>query len=117
MQTEAANTLVQDPRVSIGEVKRDISDLVNRVAYRHERIILTSRGKPKAVLVSVEDYTRLLEQERQTQRTQWQTWMQRADELSQEILRERNSEPLDISTIVEAAKADLEERHDDIFTR
>ncbi|MBI1293568.1 type II toxin-antitoxin system prevent-host-death family antitoxin [bacterium] len=36
-----------------GEVKRDISDLINCVAYRHERIILTSRGKPKAVLVSV----------------------------------------------------------------
>jgi hypothetical protein len=43
--------------------------------------------------------------------------MQRADELSQEIIRERSGEPLDIATIVEAAKADLEERHDDIFTR
>ena len=28
--------------VSIGRVKRDISDLVNRVAYGGERIVLTS---------------------------------------------------------------------------
>lgn len=47
-----------DAKVSIGEVKRDISELVNRVAYGGERIVLTSRGKPKAVLVSVEDYER-----------------------------------------------------------
>jgi prevent-host-death family protein len=49
--------------ISIGQVKRDISDLVNRVAYGGERIILTSRGKPKAAIVSMEDYERL-EQER-----------------------------------------------------
>jgi len=43
-------------QASIGQVKRDISELVNRVAYGHEQVILTSRGKPKAALVSIEDY-------------------------------------------------------------
>jgi len=37
-----------ETNISIGQVKRDISELVNRVAYGKERIILTSRGKPKA---------------------------------------------------------------------
>lgn len=46
-------------KVSIGHVKRDVSDLVNRVAYGGERIILTSRGKPKAALVSIDDLERL----------------------------------------------------------
>ncbi len=46
-------------KVSIGRVKRDVSDLVNRVAYGGERIILTSRGKPKAALVSIDDLERL----------------------------------------------------------
>ena len=45
-------------KVSIGRVKRDVSDLVNRVAYGGERIILTSRGKPKAALVSMDDLER-----------------------------------------------------------
>ena len=36
-------------QVSIGQVKRDVSELVNRVTYAGERIILTSRGKPEAV--------------------------------------------------------------------
>jgi len=47
---------------SIGKVKRDISELVNRVAYGGERVILTSRGKPKAVLISVADYEQLISQ-------------------------------------------------------
>ena len=50
-------------KVSIGRVKRDVSDLVNRVAYGGERIILTSRGKPKAALVSTDDLERLRQAE------------------------------------------------------
>jgi prevent-host-death family protein len=49
-------------QISIGQVKRDISELVNRVAYGGERIVLTSRGKPKAVLVSMSDYEHILAQ-------------------------------------------------------
>jgi prevent-host-death family protein len=45
--------------VSIAEVKRSISTIVNRVAFGRERIILTSRGKPKAAVVSIEDLQRL----------------------------------------------------------
>ena len=42
-------------QISNGQVKRDISELVNQVAYAGERIILPSRGKPKAALISMED--------------------------------------------------------------
>lgn len=59
-------------KVSIGQVKRDISDLVNRVAYGGERIILTSRGKPKAALVSIDDFERLDEIETQPTKPLWE---------------------------------------------
>jgi prevent-host-death family protein len=45
--------------VGIAEVKRKISTIVNRVAFGQERIVLTSRGKPKAALVSIEDLQKL----------------------------------------------------------
>jgi prevent-host-death family protein len=45
--------------VGIAEIKRSISALVNRVAFGRERIVLTSRGKPKAALVSIEDLEQL----------------------------------------------------------
>jgi prevent-host-death family protein len=104
-----------DTTVSIGEVKRDISELVNRVAYGHERIVLTSRGKPKAALVSLDDYARLQVQEEMEQRQSQQTWFRRAEELSARILRERNGEPVDVELIVREAKLDLELRFDDLL--
>jgi prevent-host-death family protein len=46
-------------QVSIAQAKRELSQLVNRAAYGHEVIILSSRGRPKAVLMGLEDYKRL----------------------------------------------------------
>jgi prevent-host-death family protein len=106
-----------DKAVSIGEVKRDISELVNRVAYGHERIILTSRGKPKAVLVSVEDYQRLQEQEQRTGQQQWAEWFHRADDLSRRILQGRGGQPVEVERIVQATKEELEAHHDDLFSQ
>lgn len=45
--------------VSVTEIKRDISTFVNRVASGQERIVFTLKGKPKAVLIGVEDLQRL----------------------------------------------------------
>ncbi len=52
--------------VGIAEIKRSISTIVNRVAFGRERIVLTSRGKPKAALVSVEDLQKLESLEKMT---------------------------------------------------
>jgi prevent-host-death family protein len=37
--------------VSVAEAKKHFSDLLGRVAYRGERITISKRGKPMAVLV------------------------------------------------------------------
>ena len=104
-----------DATVSIGEVKRDISELVNRVAFGGERIVLTSRGKPKAVLVNVEDYRRLQAQEQSNALQQWDEWMAQARQLSAEILARRQGQPIDVAQIEQAARADLEGRWDELF--
>jgi len=41
--------------IGIACAKARLSELVNRVAFGNEYIILESRGKPKAALVSLED--------------------------------------------------------------
>ncbi len=47
--------------VGITQMRRELSMLINRVAFGRERIILQSRGRPKAALVSIEDLKRLQE--------------------------------------------------------
>jgi len=99
-----------ETRVSIGQVKRDLSDLVNRVAYGGERIILTSRGRPKAAIVSIEDYARLEQERKGKALAQWELWLAHSEELAADILERRDNRPLDVDALWQAARADLEDR-------
>jgi prevent-host-death family protein len=103
---------VTDPRVSIGRVKRDISELVNRVAFGKERIVLTSRGKPKAVIVSLEDYESLRNDELEEQRSGWEAWLAQNRKVAAEILEERNGVPINVDELWEEYRTELEKRHD-----
>jgi prevent-host-death family protein len=51
----------------VTQARDELADLVSRVAYGHERIILTRHSKPVACLVSPEDLARLEEAEREAQ--------------------------------------------------
>jgi prevent-host-death family protein len=44
---------------SIAEAKSRLSALVNQVAHGRQRVVLTSRGHPKAALVGLEDLAAL----------------------------------------------------------
>jgi prevent-host-death family protein len=48
---------------SISELKSALSEFLNRAAYGRERIIVSSRGKPKAAVISIDDLRRLEELE------------------------------------------------------
>jgi prevent-host-death family protein len=97
-------------QISIGQVKRDISELVNRVAYKGERIILTSRGRPKAVLLSLEDYEKLIQSEK-SQLTR-DAWLVDAQALAKRIRERRKGQQLDVAALLEADRADLERKND-----
>jgi prevent-host-death family protein len=96
--------------VSIGQVKRDISELVNRVAYGGERIVLTSRGEPKAAIVSMDDYERLERDNVEGALARWGAWSAESEDLTTDILARRGGQPLDVDALWQAARADLEER-------
>ena len=97
-------------QIAIGQVRRDISELVNRVAYGGERVILTSRGRPKAVLVSLDDLEKLRDREKGQRQSAWQEWKKESARLNQIILAETKGVPPDIDQLLEAARADREER-------
>lgn len=104
-----------ETNVSIGQVKRDISELVNRVVYGKERVILTSRGKPKAALISLEDYEQLHQADRAARLARWKEGLARIEQLSAEILQRRQGEFIDVERILQASRADLEARNDYLF--
>ena len=42
-------------RLNASDARNDFSDVLNRVAYQGERVVLHRRGKDVAVLISLED--------------------------------------------------------------
>jgi len=50
--------------INVAEAKKYLSEILARVAYRKEQIIITKRGKPLAKLVPVEEETQHLAQAR-----------------------------------------------------
>jgi prevent-host-death family protein len=42
-------------QISIKDARQKFSELVNTVALGRERVVITSRNKPKAVIVSLQD--------------------------------------------------------------
>lgn len=104
---------MREESVSIGQVKRDISELVNRVAYGRDRIVLTSRGKPKAALISLEDYERLKRQDHETRMAEWEEWRRRAEALAESIHERRGGEYIDLEELERLNDEELEQRDAD----
>ncbi len=94
--------------ISIDQVKRDISDLVNRVAYRGERVILTSRGKPMAVLVSFEDYQKLARAEAGVPARA--AWLAETQALTNRIRERRGGKEIDVEALLQANRSTMEGR-------
>jgi prevent-host-death family protein len=46
-------------QIGIRQAGRELSRLINETVYGNKHITITSRGKPKAVLLSVKEYERL----------------------------------------------------------
>jgi prevent-host-death family protein len=49
--------------VSVSEARDEFAELVNRAAYRHERVLIARRGRPIAAIVPIEDVEALEELE------------------------------------------------------
>ena len=101
--------------VSMTQAKNELADVVNRAAYGGERIILLSRGKPKAAIISFEDLRLLegLQGEKETHRAQMEGWLAEARALRQKILKRREGVPLPDS--VETLRELREERDEQII--
>lgn len=45
--------------MNVVEARRNFSEVMARVAYQHQRIVIERKGRPMAALISIEDLRRL----------------------------------------------------------
>jgi len=56
-------------------------------------------------------------QKQQQKLAQWQAWLVENKKLNDRILQRNNGQPIDVDTIWEASRADIEERHDWLYIK
>jgi len=84
--------------VSMTKAKNALAEVVNQAAYGKERIILVSRGKPKAAIVSLEDLERLERLNAEGMRAKRMAALEEAQALREQILARTGGIPLSDST-------------------
>ena len=47
--------------ISVRELRPRLSDVIKRIHSKFDRYVITRRGKPEVVMISVEDYESILE--------------------------------------------------------
>lgn len=67
--------------VSIEEFRVNLADLVGRVMYAKDRIIIKKYNRDAAILLSVEDYEKLLDPTKRLTKSQWNEAVQKLDSI------------------------------------
>lgn len=92
--------------VSISEASRNLSHWINRASYGEEYVVLTSRGKPKAILMGMDQFETLLHMDRYSQRDLRPIEYLRA-EIRESLAEAGYATNEDIVTLVREVKRDL----------
>jgi prevent-host-death family protein len=103
--------------INVVEARRNFSDLMLRVAYGKQRIVIERHGKPMMALVSLEDLTRLLTQDRaaETTRMEAREALEEASRFRERLLAARGGQSLPGSAEIIAEMR--EERLDELANR
>ncbi|OGH38540.1 hypothetical protein A3F59_02020 [Candidatus Roizmanbacteria bacterium RIFCSPHIGHO2_12_FULL_38_13] len=71
--------------VSIEEFRVNLADLVGRVMYGKDRVVIKKYNRNAAILLSVEDYEKLLDPTKRLTKSQWDKAVQNLDAIRADI--------------------------------
>jgi len=104
-------------RVSMTALRQNLGHLVNRAAYGGDRIVLVSRGEPRAAIIGIEELRRLQQLDRGSaaQQDLYTQSLATADRLRERIQRWQEAHGIAPGDSAEDLRR-LRERHDDELT-
>ncbi len=57
--------------LSLKDVRKQLSDIVSRVAYGDQKVVITKFGKPVAALVTFSDYEKIMNPAKRFTKEEW----------------------------------------------
>ena len=71
--------------VSIDEFRSNLSEIIGRVMYGKDRVMIKKYNRDAAVLLSVEDYKKLLDPTQRLSKSQWDEATEKLDAIRADI--------------------------------
>lgn len=104
-------------QVSMTALRQNLGDLVNRAAYGGERIVLVSRGEPRAAIIGIDELRRLEQAGAgaSEQRDQFAYALERADRVRERIQRWQEAHGIEPGDSVEVLRHMREERDEGLL--
>ncbi len=71
--------------VSIDELRSNLADIVNRVTYAKERIVVKKHNREVAMLISLDEYEKIMDPAKRLSKDEWNKHAKRLDSIRNKV--------------------------------
>ena len=90
--------------VSIEEFRSRLADMIGRVMYGREAVVITKYKQRAAVLISIAEYERLLDPTKRLTKLQWQTQVRKLQTARRSV---QETDPEELDALIEKAVTEV----------
>ncbi len=77
--------MLNNNAVSIDELRSNLADIVNRVTYAKDRVVVKKYNRDAAIIISLDEYERLIDPTKRLTDTEWKNKVKRLDNIRTKI--------------------------------
>lgn len=77
--------MLNNNAVSIDELRSNLADIVNRVTYAKDRVVVKKYNRDAAIIISLDEYERLIDPTKRLTDTEWKNKVKRLDNIRAKI--------------------------------
>lgn len=71
--------------VSIDELRSNLADIVNRVTYAQDRVVVKKHNREVALIISLDEYEKIMNPTKRLSRSQWDEHAKKLDSIRNKI--------------------------------
>lgn len=90
--------------VSIDELRSNLAEIVNRVTYANEKVIVKKHNRDVAMIISLDEYEMLLDPAKRLSEREWKESFERLDKIRAKIPK---MDPEKLDKIIDEAVAEV----------
>ncbi len=90
--------------VSIDELRTNLADIINRVTYANDMVVVRKYNKDAAIIISLDEYEKLMDPTKRLSEKEWSDSFKKLDEFRAKIPK---MDPQEMDKIIDEAVAEV----------